>query len=86
MNEFPDGIPISGISGHGVDKLVVAIQNHVSASMIEVTVNLPYINGDLISMFHQYGIAVHAEHGEESVILRGELPVSIARKFWRYKS
>jgi GTP-binding protein HflX len=86
VNEFPDGIPISGMSGHGVDKLVVAIQNHLSASMIEVTVNLPYIKGDLISMFYQYGIAVHAEHGEEYVTLSGELPVSVARKFWRYRS
>ena len=57
----------------------------LSASMVEVTVNLPYINGDLISMFHQYGIAVYAQHGEESVILSGELPVNVARRFSRYR-
>ena len=85
INEFPEGIPISGMSGYGIDKLVLAIQNHLSASMVEVTVNLPYINGDLISMFHQYGIAVCAQHGEESVTLSGELPVNIARRFWRYR-
>ena len=85
VNEFPEGIPISGMSGYGIDKLVLAIQNHLSASMVEVTVNLPYINGDLISMFHQYGIAVYAQHGEESVILSGELPVNVARRFWRYR-
>ena len=85
INEFPDGIPISGMSGHGIDKLVSAIQNHLSASMVEVTVSLPYINGDLISMFHQYGIDVDAQHGEESVTLSGELPVSVARRFSRYR-
>ncbi len=86
VNAFPDGIPISGMSGCGIDKLVAAIQNHLSASMIEVTVSLPYVNGNLISIFHQYGVAIHAEHGEESVTLSGELPVSVAQKFWRYRS
>ena len=83
--EFPDALPISGISGYGIANLVTSIQRYLSASLIEMTVSLPYRNGNLISIFHQYGTAVNAMHGEESVRLSGELPVSIARKFWDYR-
>ena len=83
--EFPDALPISGISGYGIAQLVASIQRHLSASLVEMTVSLPYRNGNLISIFHQYGTAVNAMHGEESVKLSGALPMSIARKFWDYR-
>jgi GTP-binding protein HflX len=84
-NSFPDALPISGISGYGIPKLVASIQKYLKSSMVEMTVSLPYRNGDLISIFHKYGIAVNAMHGEESVKLSGELPVSVAQKFWKYR-
>ena len=84
-NSFPDALPISGISGYGIPKLVDSIQKYLRASTVEMTVSLPYRNGDLISIFHKYGIAVNAMHGEESVKLSGELPVSVAPKFWKYR-
>ena len=84
-NSFPDALPISGISGYGIPKLVASIQKYLRASTVEMTVSLPYRNGDLISIFHKYGIAVNAMHGEESVKLSGELPASIAQKFWKYR-
>ena len=84
-NSFPDALPISGISGYGIPKLVDSIQKYLRASTVEMTVSLPYRNGDLISIFHKYGIAVNAMHGEESVKLSGELPVSVAQKFWKYR-
>ncbi len=84
-NSFPDALPISGISGYGIPKLVASIQKYLKSSMVEMTVSLPYRNGDLISIFHKYGIAVNAMHGEESVKLSGELPASIAQKFWKYR-
>ncbi|GIS67037.1 MAG: hypothetical protein CM1200mP6_01050 [Anaerolineaceae bacterium] len=79
-NSFPDALPISGISGYGIPKLVASIQKYLRASTVEMTVSFPYRNGDLISIFHKYGIAVNAMHGEESVKLSGELPASIAQK------
>jgi len=84
-NSFPDALPISGISGYGISKLVASIQKYLKSSMVEMTVSLPYRNGDLISIFHKYGIAVNAMHGEESVKLSGELPISVAQKFWKYR-
>ena len=84
-NSFPDALPISGISGYGIPKLVASIQKYLKSSMVEMTVSLPYRNGDLISIFHKYGIAVNAMHGEESVKLSGQLPVSVAQKFWKYR-
>ncbi|HJO90983.1 MAG TPA: hypothetical protein QF606_04900, partial [Anaerolineales bacterium] len=84
-NSFPDALPISGISGYGIPKLVASIQKYLKASTVEMTVSLPYRNGDLISVFHKYGIAVNATPGEESVKLSGELPVSVAQRFRKYR-
>jgi GTP-binding protein HflX len=79
--EFLEGLAISALTGEGVDELLMRITQELFESFTTVTVNLPYKEGFLISMFHQNGNLLKVEHGTEGVILKGDLPKRLIPKY-----
>ena len=82
--EFLEGLAISALTGEGVDKLLMQINQELFESFTTVTVNLPYKEGSLISMFHQNGNLLKVEHGTDGVILKGDLPKRLIPKYTPY--
>ncbi|MDP7545483.1 MAG: hypothetical protein QGG31_06900, partial [Anaerolineales bacterium] len=81
VSEFSDAVAVSGLAHSGLERLQAAIQGVLHKSLVEMTVELPYTEGDLISLFHRHALVSAVEHGESGVRLRGELPQRIAARF-----
>ena len=84
ITKFPDGIPVSALSHIGLTRLHTAIQAILRQSLINITVDLPYTNGDLISLFHRQAVVSTVEHTDNSVLITGELPSRLASRFKKH--
>ena len=83
--EYADGILISALKTIGIDRLLSEIDQLLFEKYIKITAKIPYKNGKLISLFHQFGKIEKIEHGVGSVLISGSIPGRMIADFERYK-
>ena len=74
---YPSAVPISALTGTGLQLLLDLFSQRLNRTMVNVDLLIPYADGHLLPLFHKYGQAEKVEHSEEGVILVGRL----ARRF-----
>jgi GTP-binding protein HflX len=74
-------VPVSALTGQGVDRLLAAIEATVERYFRPAVVRLPYSRGDLLSLFHERGQVDSEEHGADGVEIRGRLPARLLPYF-----
>jgi GTP-binding protein HflX len=86
-----DGLPISGLSvpisaltGQGVNSLLVAVEASMEQHLASVVVHLPYERGDLLSLFHQRGQVGSESHDGDGITIFGRLPKRLVPYFDHY--
>ena len=87
IDNFPDfneAIPISSITGIGINELLMKIEKELFEDFVSITVQLPHQKGNLISLFHKGGQIKSIEHGIKSVIINGNIPGRLLTKFTPY--
>jgi GTP-binding protein HflX len=67
---FADSVPISAVSGEGVDDLLAEIGKRLEGSAVDVEALLPYDQGTLLARLHDDGRVVSAAHEEKGVRVR----------------
>ena len=72
--EFQDSVRISAKMGEGVDTLIELINQELFRHTQYVHVVLPYKEGKLISILHEYGEIHSIEHRIADVIIKGVVP------------
>lgn len=82
LESFPGSVAISALRGDGINDLLETIQNKLFESFETITVELPYSEGGLISLFHEEGQVDHIENQYEGVFIQGRMPI---RYLTRYK-
>ncbi len=87
LRAFPQAIALSARTGEGVEELVGLVRHTLYASMIPIHVHLPYQQGQLISLFHEFGQVEQIEHHRSGVTLKGRVPGRLAARFsaWKVK-
>ncbi len=87
LEHFPRAVAISAHTGEGVDKLLSLIRYALYESFTPIQVHLPYQQGQLISMFHEFGQIERIEHGRTGIFLQGRIPGRLAAQFsaWKIK-
>ena len=83
--EFADGILISALKTIGIDHLLYEIDQTLFEKYTKITAKIPYKNGKLISLFHQFGKIEKIEHGVGSVLISGSIPGRMIADFERFK-
>jgi GTPase len=83
--EFVDGISISALENIGIDKMLTKINNSLFNKYTNITAKIPYSNGKLIALFHQFGNVTKIEHGVGSVVLTGSIPGRMLADFERFQ-
>ena len=83
--EYVDGILISALKTIGVDHLLSEIDQLLFEKYTKITAKIPYKNGKLIALFHQFGKVEKIEHGVGSVLIRGSIPGRMIADFKRYQ-
>ena len=81
VEHFPQAVAISARSGVGIGDLLEQIHNALYESFTPVLVRLPYQQGQLISLFHEFGQVDHLEHGRKGVLIKGRIPGRLVAQF-----
>jgi GTP-binding protein HflX len=76
-----DSIPVSALTGWGLEGLLTRIEEVLSEELVEVELLLPYQRGDLVSTIHQRGIIAEEEHLADGTHITGRIPARILSEF-----
>jgi len=79
--DFGRSVPISALTGAGIEDLLSLVAEEIFKGMASLRVKLPYIEGRLISLFHDQAVVTDTEHGENAVVLAGKMPHRFVSEF-----
>jgi GTPase len=86
LDSFPKAVAISALTGVGIGDLLEHIHNELYETLTPILVLLPYQQGQLISLFHEFGQVEHLEHGRKGVLIKGRIPGRLIAHFMPYQS
>jgi GTP-binding protein HflX len=88
VEHFPQAVAISAHTGEGIDDLLDMLRSTLFETFTPILVRLPYQQGQLISLFHEFGQVERLEHGRKGVLLQGRIPGRFVAQFkpWEIKS
>jgi GTP-binding protein HflX len=81
---FQNSVGISARNGAGIQDLVKLIEKHLFETYIPVTVQLPFQQGQLISLFHEMGQITQVEHNRHGEWIEGSIPGRLLAQFQPY--
>lgn len=84
LADMEKSVAISAISGAGIPELLRAIESQLYETYVEITVRLPYQQGQLISLFHDQGQVERVVHERGGVLMQGNLPGRLLARFQLY--
>lgn len=84
MREFPNTFACSALTGQGLIELKIAIASELFEKYMPVKVYLPYKEGHLLSLFHEYGHVAYIKHETEGVLVEGMIPNRYYTRFQPY--
>ena len=82
--EFSDALPISARKSTGINELMKTIKEELFETFVPISVSIPYKNGQLISLFHEFGKVETIEHKVGSVSISGSIPGRLMAEFERF--
>ena len=87
VEHFPQAVAISAYSGEGIADLLGMLRSTLYETFTPILVRLPYLQGQLISLFHEFGQVERLEHGRKGVLLQGRIPGRLVARFkpWQVK-
>jgi len=87
VEHFPQAVAISARSGEGIGDLLGMLRSTLYETFTPILVRLPYQQGQLISLFHEFGQVERLEHGRKGVLMQGRIPGRLVAQFkpWQVK-
>jgi GTP-binding protein HflX len=81
LSNYPDSVAISALTGEGIPVLLDRIESILYEALVTVKVKIPYQNGQLISIFHEYGHVNKITYAKDSVSIQGSIPSRMLNRF-----
>lgn len=78
------GMPLSALTGEGLPLLAERLDAALWDLLIPLTALVPYNAGELIDLFHRFGVVTRQDHRQEGVLISGRLPRALAGRFHSY--
>jgi GTP-binding protein HflX len=81
-----DVVPVSALTGAGLDLLRERIEARLARieQLTEVTVQVPFRDTDLVSLFHERGQVKEVAYRQDGVLIRGLVPAYLLPRFAPY--
>ena len=86
LDGFPRAVGISALKGIGLQDLLLAIEEELFENFTPVTVQIPYTEGQLISLFHEQGQVTVIEHNRKGVYIQGLIPGRLLARYAPYQN
>ncbi|XP_039114253.1 GTPase HflX isoform X1 [Dioscorea cayenensis subsp. rotundata] len=77
--EEKGAICLSAIYGDGLEQFCFAVQAKLKDAMVPVEACIPYDKGELLNTIHQVGMVEATEYTENGTVIRGHVPLPLAR-------
>lgn len=81
LDGFPRSVGISALKCIGLQELLLAVEEELFENFSPVTVQIPYAEGQLISLFHEQGQVNVVEHNRKGVFIQGLIPGRLLARF-----
>jgi len=81
VDNFPQAVAISARTGAGIGDLLERVHNGLYETLTPILVRFPYQQGQLISLFHEFGQVERMEHGRKGVLIQGRIPGRLVAQF-----
>jgi len=81
VQENPDAVAVSALTGDGINDLMGAINRKLYESFEQISVRLSYQDGGLQSLFRHQGQIERVEHDHDDVIIHGRIPGRLLARF-----
>ena len=85
LDDYPAAIAISALKQTGLDNLLFRIESRLIARMLPIRVHIPYTRGDMVDLFHTFGVVISQEHTTHGVIISGRVLQSLFGRFMQFE-
>ena len=82
--EAPGAIGISAARDDGIDLLLAAVETTLEEEWPEVSVQLPFNAGELVSLFHERGSVDSEDFNAGGTLITGRIPPHLMQRFQKY--
>ena len=79
--ESTHAFAISAVTGEGLTAMLHAVESMLYETSNEITVKIPYKEGQLISLFYDHGQVIQATHKADHIIIKGQIPGRLTTNF-----
>jgi GTP-binding protein HflX len=83
---FANSVAISALTGKGISDLLSSINDQLFENFVDIEVWLPYSEGGLISMFHDFGQVDQIEHKNGGVLITGRISGRLRARYASFTS
>ena len=83
---FSHPLLISALRGSGLDALREALADKASQNFVPVTVEIPYSEAGLVSLFRTRGMVEREVHRARGTVITGKIPVTLLPNFQPFRS
>lgn len=81
LSLFPNAVPISAITGQGLDALLAKIAEIVSLEMIPIRLHIPFFASEYVELFHRRGRVQEERYDPNGTLIEGSIPQSLRAVF-----
>ncbi len=74
-------VQVSALQGTGIDDLLSCISENLVLQFVALDVLIPYDRGELVALFHKYGMIEHEGYEETGIHVRGHIPTNHSGPF-----
>ncbi len=78
---FPNAVVVSALKGTGMAELLKMIEVELFENFVDTSVQIPFTEGQLISLFHEQGHVKKVVHNRKGVFIQGQLPGRLLAQF-----
>jgi len=78
---LPEGLPLSALTGEGLDELRAEIARRIFSKFVPLTLALPYARMDLVHLAHAHGRVFNVEYEGEAVKADVEIEEAYVERF-----
>ncbi len=86
LKYFPQAVAISALKGTGIPELLRMVEGELYENYVKISVQIPYSEGQLISLFHEQGHIEQIEHNRKGEFIKGQIPGRLLARYAAYQA
>lgn len=81
LKHFPHAVAVSALKGTGIPELLRMVEGELYENYEVISVQIPYSEGQLISLFHEQGHIDLIEHNRRGEFIKGQIPGRLLARY-----